>query len=190
MSGMNVLKKLFPQGELSLGQTGSTNYFYTLDHLRSVCEAMNANGILATRYSYDPFGQKSVTQENLLTTFAFTGDFVHSRSGYYLTKYRPLDSAVGRWLSRDPSGESAGLNLYAYVKNDSLNQTDPLGLDAASRQRCLESCNRGCLILDLGCAFFHPFCELYLHCVEECPEKCQEPPPPNPPCTGECTCGR
>jgi RHS repeat-associated protein len=34
----------------------------------------------------------------------------------------------GRWLSRDPIGEEGGLNLYALVGNNPINDYDPLGL--------------------------------------------------------------
>jgi type VI secretion system secreted protein VgrG len=33
-----------------------------------------------------------------------------------------------RWLSRDPLGEDAGIDLYAYVRNNPTGQTDRLGL--------------------------------------------------------------
>lgn len=35
---------------------------------------------------------------------------------------------LGRYISRDPIGYLAGLNVYAYVENNLLNATDPMGL--------------------------------------------------------------
>ncbi len=35
---------------------------------------------------------------------------------------------MGRWINRDPLGEEGGLNLYGFIKNDSVNLTDLLGL--------------------------------------------------------------
>jgi uncharacterized protein RhaS with RHS repeats len=34
-----------------------------------------------------------------------------------------------RWLNRDPAGEAGGINLYGFVLNDPLSNSDPLGLD-------------------------------------------------------------
>ncbi len=55
---------------------------------------------------------------------AARSDLVRSHE-YGLRYYSP---SLGRWLSRDPIAEQGGLNLYAYVLNDPINSTDPLGL--------------------------------------------------------------
>ena len=38
-----------------------------------------------------------------------------------------MDPRAGRWLNRDPLGEAAGLNMYAYVGNNPINLNDPSG---------------------------------------------------------------
>lgn len=43
--------------------------------------------------------------------------------------FRAYDLKPRRWLSRDPLGEEAGINLYGYVQNDPINEYDPFGLD-------------------------------------------------------------
>jgi RHS repeat-associated protein len=43
---------------------------------------------------------------------------------YGLRYYNP---STGRWLSKDPSDESGGLNLYGFVENDSVNFMDSSG---------------------------------------------------------------
>ena len=49
-------------------------------------------------------------------------------SGLYLTRHRVYDPATGRWLSKDPLGESTGLNPYAYADGDPIGRNDPTGL--------------------------------------------------------------
>jgi uncharacterized protein RhaS with RHS repeats len=45
-----------------------------------------------------------------------------------LTLFRAYDSDAGRWISRDPTEEEEGLNLYGYVFNDPVNAIDSFGL--------------------------------------------------------------
>lgn len=45
-------------------------------------------------------------------------------------RLRAVARRYGRFLQPDPLGYEAGTNLYAYVGNDPVNFTDPLGLDA------------------------------------------------------------
>jgi RHS repeat-associated protein len=49
-------------------------------------------------------------------------------SGLYFYGYRYYDPVTGRWPSRDPIEEEGGVNLYAFVGNDVLNEIDVFGL--------------------------------------------------------------
>ncbi len=127
-SATRVVRRFFPEGEGIIGSGGSTNLFYTRDHLGSIREGLDSAGSLVARYDYDPFGQQTVLDETLVPSFAFTGHFQHKPTGLYLARYRVLDPRAGRWLNRDPLAEAAGFNLYAYAGNDPVRFADPSGL--------------------------------------------------------------
>jgi RHS repeat-associated protein len=83
----------------------------------------------ATAYGYDPYGVP--LQATAPTTdFVYAGMFFNADSGLYLTNYRAFDSVVGRWLSRDPIGETSDDvgNLYPYVGGNPVLYLDPSGL--------------------------------------------------------------
>jgi RHS repeat-associated protein len=120
----SVLRRFYQQGFT----VGPTNYFYTRDHLESVREVLDGNGVVQSRYGYDPFGRQNVLQGNEPAPFTYAGYFLHAPSGLKLATERFFSSELGRWLSRDPLGEQEGVNLYAYVENNPLNQDDPSGL--------------------------------------------------------------
>src|SRR5690606_27650365 len=63
-------------------------------------------------------------------------DFVHrfstkpldAATGLYYYGYRFYDPNTGRWPSRDPLEESGGVNMYAFIGNESVGDWDILGL--------------------------------------------------------------
>ena len=119
---------VYPQGQFS----GKTPYFYTRDHLGSIREMRSGSGkgAIVARFDYDPFGRSTSMISNTLPDFNFTGLYRHSTSNLDLAVYRAYDPDLGRWLSRDPIGESGGVNLYSYVNNMVMNAIDGDGLDA------------------------------------------------------------
>lgn len=120
----NVTRRFFPQGE----QINGVNYYYAFDHLGSVREMTDSTGAVRARYDYDPYGVRTKIAGDLDASAGFTGHYYHEPSGLHLTLFRAYDAQSGRWLSRDPLGEEAGMNLYAYVGGDPVNGVDPLGL--------------------------------------------------------------
>ncbi len=126
-TGGTVVKRFYPQGESDTGIGGTTNLYYTRDHLGSVREALDSAGRIQTRYDYDPFGAQTALTQNLVPAFGYTGLYQHQQSGLDFAVFRGLNPAQGRWLNRDPLAESAGLNMYAYVNNNPVMRTDPKG---------------------------------------------------------------
>jgi RHS repeat-associated protein len=88
----------------------------------------NSSGTIVWQQSFDPFGNPTAIVSTTPPDFGYAGMYVHQRSGLDLTMFRAYSSSLGRWLSRDPLGESGGLNLYGYVGNNPISGIDSLGL--------------------------------------------------------------
>jgi RHS repeat-associated protein len=127
-TGASVTKRFLGNGE----QISGTNYYLTRDHLGSIRELTDTSGAIRARYDYDPYGRQSKTAGDMSADFGFTGHFQHPASGLSLAPYRAYVPNSARWLSRDPVGESGGLNLYAYCFSNPINETDPEGLFVVS----------------------------------------------------------
>ncbi|WLE97272.1 MAG: RHS repeat-associated core domain-containing protein [Candidatus Electrothrix communis] len=91
-----------------------------------------ADGSVAAAYEYAPFGGLTSAMGTYAATnpFRFSSKYADDVTGLYYYGYRYYSPELGRWLSRDPIGEDGGLNLYGFVKNDSVNIIDLFGMDA------------------------------------------------------------
>ena len=85
----------------------------------------NSSGTLLAINDYDEFG---VPGSGNLGAWGYTGQAWLPGIGVWHYKARAYDPELGRFLQTDPIGYAGGLNLYAYVLNDPVNFTDPLGL--------------------------------------------------------------
>jgi len=123
-SGSTVERNYFNEGF----EDGTNDYFYTRDHLGSTREVVASNGTsIASTLSFDPWGKLTETG-TVVSDFGFTGQYLHRATGLGLTWHRAYDTALGRWLTRDPMGFNGGLNLYAYVGDEPVRRIDPDGL--------------------------------------------------------------
>ena len=51
-------------------------------------------------------------------------------TGLYLLTHRYYDAGAGRFVTRDPIGYKGGINLYGFVGNNPVNESDPDGTQA------------------------------------------------------------
>jgi RHS repeat-associated protein len=90
----------------------------------SVIGSLDSSSGAITKTGYQPYGESSSTAG----TFRYTGARIDAESnGLYDFPARMYSPTLGRFLQADPIGTQGGMNLYAYVGNDPLNATDPLG---------------------------------------------------------------
>ena len=103
-----MTREYFTEGEYVPGSPAQP-YYYGPDQIGSVRRVF-ASTASAPAYSYDPYGN-ALQGTAPLTDFNYAGMFYNADSGLYLTQYRAYDPVSGRWLSRDPLGEAAFLNV-------------------------------------------------------------------------------
>jgi RHS repeat-associated protein len=102
--------------------------FYLTDALGSVIALTDENGIVKTTYSYDPFGNTTISGEASDNPFQYTGR-ENDGTGLYYYRARYYSPELQRFISEDPIGFDGGdVNLMAYVGNNPVNFVDPLGL--------------------------------------------------------------
>jgi len=101
-------------------------------------------GTTAARFEYYPFGGDLVSVFNPTSgsnparnnPFRFSTKYRDNESKCYYYGYRYLRPKHGRWISRDPLGETTSLDLYRFVTNTPINTPDYLGLfDWIDRRR-------------------------------------------------------
>jgi RHS repeat-associated protein len=122
----------------------STDLFYHTNALGSVVALTDSLGAVVERYKYDAYGQVTVMDGNFVprsggsdaiiqNNLLFTGRYYDTESFTYYYRARNYHPYLGRFLQRDPLGESASLNLYAYVFGNPINAEDPTGMMSLSQ---------------------------------------------------------
>lgn len=104
-------------------------YRFVTDQVGSVRLVVNtADGTIAQRIDYDPFGKVVADTNPGFQPFGFAGGLFDPETGLVRFGLRDYDAETGRWTAKDPIlFEGGDSNLYAYVGSDPVNFIDPTG---------------------------------------------------------------
>ena len=145
----NYIRNLNIDEPLTRIKGNGTIRHYTMDALGSVIELTDDTGAVKTTYTYDPFGNVTVSGETSDNPFQYTGrENDGTRLYYYRARY--YSPELQRFISEDsilhpanvppeyklqnvpvPSFESRlmnplNLNAFAFTRNNPVNLTDPM----------------------------------------------------------------
>ncbi len=146
ISGANVLANILssPSIDEYLMRTdiisGITSDFLP-DALGSVLALTDTAGVVRTEYTYEPFGQSTITGDPNSNPFQFSGR-ENDNTGLYYYRARYYYPPIQRFITEDPVLSASNpdiymvptfriapalLHAYAYVTNNPLNFKDPSG---------------------------------------------------------------
>jgi RHS repeat-associated protein len=80
--------------------------------------------------------QSTTRAAQLAYNIRFAGQVFDGQAGLHYNYYRDYDPATGKYWESDPVGLKAGVNTYAYVRDNPEAYNDPTGLQAASTWEC------------------------------------------------------
>jgi RHS repeat-associated protein len=136
MKSTTILSGLFG---LLLGLTGiahadTVTYIYTDAQGTPLAEA-DAQGNITATFDYRPYG--SIALGTAPKGPGYTGHVNDPDTGLVYMQARYYDPTIGRFLSRDPAGQRASFNDYAYVNDNPINSIDPTGMfQCANKASC------------------------------------------------------
>ncbi len=106
--------------------------YYRENALGSNLATTNSAGTVDSRTEYDGYGVEYNVLAGTKSAFKFAGKHGYvtdDQSGLDMLGVRYYAPTLGRFLTQDPKGHDAGLNLYEYCVDNPLGATDPSGLD-------------------------------------------------------------
>ena len=117
--------------------------YATMDYFNGTA-VLNSSGAVQERYAYSAFGVRRImaadfsprSSSSYAWDFGFQGQFRDVETGWYNYGYRFYVPELGRWINRDPIGELGWGNVYSFIRNDTQNKSDYLGLCSADVSCC------------------------------------------------------
>jgi RHS repeat-associated protein len=113
---------------LAMIKPGELVYYYHNDHLGKPQVLTDDTGSIAWKAVYTPFGEAVPLIQTIENPFRFPGQYYDPETGLHYNYFRYYNPQTGRYITPDPIGLEGGINLFAYVEGNPVNQIDPEGL--------------------------------------------------------------
>ena len=108
--------------------SGAGTYWFINNHLGAPRAIINSSGQVVWKAAYLPFGKAEILVNTIENNFRLPGQYYDAETGLHYNMFRYYNPDTGRYITADPVGLSAGLNLFAYVGGDPVNFVDTIGL--------------------------------------------------------------
>jgi len=109
-------------------RTNGSVYYYHCDPLGTPQRLTDGNGRVVWLAESKAFGSTDIKLGEIPNPLRLPGQYYDAETGLHYNRFRYYSPEWGRYVSKDPLAQAGGLNLYAYVGNNPLNQADPMGL--------------------------------------------------------------
>ena len=111
---------------------GTDTYYYGYTGTGSVDHLTNAEGLYETSYSYDAYGNLSVSgNTEIQNPYTYNAEYTDASTGNQYLRARYYDPEEGTFLTQDSYLgsllEPLSQNLYTYAENNPVNYSDPSG---------------------------------------------------------------
>jgi RHS repeat-associated protein len=128
LPSVNYIRTLNIDEPLARIKADGTLRYYQTDALGSVIALADETGAVKTTYSYDPFGNVTISGETSDNPFQYTGR-ENDNTGLYYYRARYYSPELQRFISEDPIRFKGGdVNFFIHAKNNPVRFRDPLGL--------------------------------------------------------------
>ena len=139
-NGSNTVFFQYDEANALVGfSVNGKDYFYDRDILGNINAVIDSTGTKLVSYAYGDFGEVTETIADIdearlaakVNPFKFKGYFFDNETGFYYLKSRYYSPELGRFISADDEigqvGNTMGMNLFAYCKNNPINLSDEGG---------------------------------------------------------------
>ncbi len=112
-----------------MAETGWRVFFLPERPPRHPAETGQTERAVVWSASYTAFGQATLEIQEIPNNLRFPGQYADAETGVHYNWFRYYAPEIGRYLRTDPIRlEGGDVNWYGYVWNNSINLTDPFGL--------------------------------------------------------------